>query len=61
MRQRKALVVRIWLAEDGRLQGQLSDPMSDWKRPFTRPDELWLLFQTFLAPPPSPSTNDADS
>jgi hypothetical protein len=57
MRQRRALVVRIWLDEDGRLHGQLSDPLSDWKRPFHDPAQLWTYLQTFLV---SPATNVID-
>lgn len=60
MQQRRALVVRIWLDEDGRLQGQVSDPLSDWKRPFHQPDELWTLLHTCLtasSSPPHPESN----
>lgn len=61
MRQRRALVVRIWLDEDGRLQGQLSDPMLDWKRPFTQPDELWTLLHTCFNEPAPPPDTETDS
>ena len=61
MRQRCALVVRIWLDEDGRLQGQVSDPMSDWKRPFAQPDQLWTLLHTCLIASPPPPEQDTNS
>lgn len=53
--KRRALVVRIWLDDNGRLQGQLSDPMSDWKRPFHEPAELWTSLHTFLISSPKTS------
>lgn len=61
MRQRRALVVRIWLDEDGLLHGQLSDPVSDWKRPFHDPTELWTFLQTFLVSPSATLTDDQNS
>lgn len=61
MRQRRALVVRIWLDEDGRLQGQLSDPMVDWKRPFAQPDELWTLLHACFHTPQSPPNTETNS
>lgn len=61
MRQRRALVVRIWLDEDGRLQGQVSDPMSDWKRPFAQPNELWTLLYACFHVPESSSNTETDS
>lgn len=61
MRQRRALVVRIWLDEDGRLQGQISDPLSNWKRPFHDPAELWHTLQTFLVSTPPNVKDDKTS
>lgn len=64
--KRRALVVRIWQDDNGRLQGQLSDPMSDWKRPFHEPTDLWALLHTFLinspktSPLPSHLSNEID-
>ncbi|MCP4415221.1 MAG: hypothetical protein GY805_01270 [Chloroflexi bacterium] len=49
--KRSALVVRIWLDDNGRLQGQVSDPLSDWKRPFRESSDLWTLLHTFLVSP----------
>jgi len=51
--KRRALVVRIWLDDNGRLQGQLSDPLSDWKWPFHEQDDLWALLHTFLVSSPT--------
>jgi hypothetical protein len=51
--KRRALVVRIWLDDNGRLQGQLSDPLSDWKRPFHEQADLWTLLHTFLVSSPT--------
>jgi hypothetical protein len=51
--KRRALVVRIWLDDNGRLQGQLSDPLSDWKRSFREPTDLWTLLHTFLVSSPT--------
>ncbi len=61
MGQRRALVLRIWLDEDGRLHGQLSDPLSDWKRPFHDPTELWHLLQTCLVSTPKSNKDDRTS
>ncbi|MCP4427290.1 MAG: hypothetical protein GY803_22605 [Chloroflexi bacterium] len=49
MTKRRSLVVRIWLDDEGTLGGQVSDPLTDWRRPFQTPAELWSLMASFLA------------
>ena len=61
MRRLRALVVRIGLDEDGRLHGQLSDPLSDWKRPFHDSTELWTFLQTFLVSPSATNTDEQNT
>ncbi len=41
--QMKALVLRIWRDEHGALRGQLSDPQTLERAPFSDSAELWQL------------------
>ncbi len=50
---RRSLVVRIWLDDEGALRGQVSDPLTDWRRPFQTPAELWALMSDFLTELPA--------
>ncbi|MEM7028704.1 MAG: hypothetical protein AAF629_03845 [Chloroflexota bacterium] len=56
--KKQSLILRIWLDESGKLYGQVSDPHSDWRRPFHSAAELWtLLSQTMADLPPLPPSH----
>ena len=46
--KRRSFVVRIWLTDEGKLHGQLTDPLSGWRQPFQDANQLWTLMQHFL-------------
>lgn len=53
MMNRRSFVVRVWLDEDGVMSGQISDPLTDWRRPFQEPAQLWVLMKSFLMEMPT--------
>ncbi len=61
--QRRSLVVRVWVTEEGEMLGRLQDPLSGWQQAFTAPDELWRAIAQVLAltapsaPPTAPPTD----
>jgi hypothetical protein len=53
MMNRRSFVVRVWLDEDGVMRGQISDPLTDWRRPFQEPAQLWAFMKSFLVAMPA--------
>jgi hypothetical protein len=39
--RRRAFVLRVWQDESGRIWGQITEPVSEWRRPFAGLEELW--------------------
>ncbi len=56
--KRRSFVVRVWIDSAGQFQGQISDPFSDWRRPFQSKRDLWKQLQS-LADKPTPSIADS--
>lgn len=63
MMKRGSLVMRLWLDDDGLLHGQVSDPVTDWRRPFQDQNQLWTLLTEFLTDmtPLSSGSNKSDN
>jgi len=57
--KRRSFVVRVWIDDAGLFQGQISDPFSDWRRPFQGIDDLWEQIQRLLADGPDLSAADS--
>ena len=41
--RRRAFVLREWQDESGRIWGQITEPVSEWRRPFASLEELWAI------------------
>ncbi len=46
--RRRAFVLRVWQDETGHVWGQITEPVSEWRRPFASADELWALLMNRL-------------
>lgn len=49
--KRRTFVVRVWMDGEGRLRGQISDPFSEWRRPFDNEASFWAHVRAQLNPP----------
>lgn len=58
--KRKSLILRLWLDDAGNFHGQLSDPHTHWRKPFSAESELWELLKGFMGEMPAfPPANRA--